>query len=204
MDKSTVIRTAIAAGVAAAGLSVGGVALASADDDGSSPDPKPGAGERHVFHDDFAERLAEELGVPEAEVEKALEEVHEELVPDLSDLKEGLEKRFEDGERPDRDDFPAPPSEEEMEQHKQEFEKSLAEALGISEDELTKAFEELRDAAESGIREDLEERLDGAVEDGDLTEADKKSVLKAYDAGVIGMPGFGKFFGGPGLHLDRR
>lgn len=203
MDKSTVIRTAIAAGVAAAGLSVGGVALASADDDGS-PDAKPEVGERHAFHDDFAERLAEELGVPEAEVEKALEEVHEELVPDLSDLKEGLEKRFGDGERPDRDDFPAPPSEEEMEEHKQEFEKALAEALGISEDELTTAFEDLRDAAESGIREDLEERLDGAVEDGDLTEADKKSVLKAYDAGVIGAPGFGKFFGGPGLHLDRR
>lgn len=203
MDKSTVIRTAIAAGVAAAGLSVGGVALASADDDGS-PDSKPGVGERHAFKDEFAEELAKELGVPEAEVEKALEEVHDELAPDLSDLKEEFEKRFEDGERPDRDDFPAPPSEEEMEQHKQEFEKALAEALGVSEDELTKAFEELRDAAESGIREDLEERLDSAVEDGDLTEADKKSVLKAYDAGVIGFPGFGKFFGGPGLHFDHR
>lgn len=203
MDKSTVIRTAIAAGVAAAGLSVGGVALASADDDGS-PDAKPKAAERHVFNDDFAEQLAEELGIPEAEVEEALEEVHEELMPDLSDLKKEFERHFEDGERPDRDDFPAPPSEKEMEQHKQDFEKALAEALGISESELTKAFEELHDAAESGIREDLEERLDGAVEDGDLTVADKKSVLKAYDAGVIGLPGFGKVFGGPGLHLDRR
>lgn len=202
MDKSTVIRTAIAAGVAAAGLSVGGVALASADEDGSQ-DPKPGVGERHVFKGDFAEQLAEELGIPEAEVEDALEEVSDELVPDLSGLKERFEKRFDDGEVPDRDDFPAPPSEDEIEKHKQEFEKALAEALGVSEDELSDAFEELRTAAESGIRDDLEERLDGAVEDGDLTAADKKSVLKAYDAGVIGFPGIGKIFGGPGLHLDR-
>lgn len=203
MEKSTVIRTAIAAGVAAAGLSVGGVALASADDDGSQ-DRKPEAGERHVFQDDFAEKLAEELDIPEAEVEKALEEVRDELVPDLSDLKERWDERRDEGERPDRDDLPAPPSEEEMEQHKQEFEKALAEALGVSEDELSDAFTELRDAAESGIRDDLEERLDGAIEDGDLTEADKKSVLKAYDAGVIGFPGFGKAFGGPGLHFDHR
>lgn len=204
MDKSTVIRTAIAAGVAAAGLSVGGVALASADDD-SSQDPKPGvAGERHVFKDDLAERLAKELGIPESEVEDALEEVRDELVPNLPDLKERFEKRFEDGDRPDLDDVPAPPSDGEIEKHKQEFEKALAEALGVSEDELSDAFEELRTAAESGIRDDLEERLDAAVEDGDLTEADKKSVLKAYDADVIGFPGMGKVFGGPGLHLDRR
>ncbi|WP_109507417.1 hypothetical protein [Nocardioides speluncae] len=203
MDKSTVIRTAIAAGVAAAGLSVGGVALAAADDDGS-PESKPEAGVRHAFHDDFAERLAEELGVPEEDVEEALDEVRDELVPNVDDLKERFEKRFGDGERPDRDDFPEPPSEEEMEQHKQEFEKALAEALGISEDELSDAFKELREAAESGIRGDLEERLDSAVEDGDLTEADKESVLKAYDAGVIGFPGFGKVFGGPGLHFDHR
>ena len=51
----------------------------------------------------------------------------------------------------------------------------------------------------------LVEKLDAAVDEGTLTKADKASVLKAYDAEVIGGGpdgGFGGGFGGPhGLGL---
>ena len=37
-------------------------------------------------------------------------------------------------------------------------------------------------------RSDLSDRLDAAVKAGDLTAADKASVLKAFDAGVLDGP----------------
>ena len=58
--------------------------------------------------------------------------------------------------------------------------------LGIDESTVSDALETLRDAAETERRTALGERLDQAVEDGDLTDADKESVLKAFDAGVLG------------------
>lgn len=182
MDKSTAVRTGLAAAVAGLGLAVGGVALASAED-GTE---RPGRGGGF-----FAEQLADALGIDQDEVETALGKVHDDLAPERPDLSSG--------------ERPAPPTEEELAEHQAAFAQALAEALGISEDRVTDALESLRAEAEergeefrAELRDRLVERLDAAVEDGTLTEADKASVLKAYDAGVIGGPfGWHGFGGGP-------
>ncbi|MFC7502794.1 hypothetical protein, partial [Nocardioides sp. GCM10030258] len=64
--------------------------------------------------------------------------------------------------------------------------KALADELGLDEAKVADALDTLRDAQKAERRTDLSERLDTAVKDGDLTDADKASVLKAYDAGVLG------------------
>ncbi len=63
---------------------------------------------------------------------------------------------------------------------------ALAEELGLDEATVTSTFEELRTERQATARTTFAERLDAAVEDGTLTEADKESVLKAFDAGVLG------------------
>lgn len=63
---------------------------------------------------------------------------------------------------------------------------ALAEELGLDEATVTSAFEELRTERQATARTTFAERLAAAVEDGTLTEADKESVLKAFDAGVLG------------------
>jgi hypothetical protein len=178
MQKTTVVRTAIAAGVAGLGLSMGGVALAAADDASTvrSGDERPGPGGRGGH---LAAALAEELRLDEDDVAAALEEVHDELRPDSGS--------HADGERPD------PPTEEERAARQKAFADALAEELDVSSAKVSAALETLRDAAEAEGRELLGERLDQAVADGELTAADKASVLKAYDAGVLGGG-----HGGPG------
>lgn len=59
--------------------------------------------------------------------------------------------------------------------------KQLADALGIEESKVEQALVE--DSAEQ--RKVLETRLDTAVSEGKLTEEDKASVLKAFDAGIF-------------------
>ena len=63
---------------------------------------------------------------------------------------------------------------------------ALAEALGIDEQTVTTAMEELRAERQAQARTTFGERLDEAVADGTLTAADKESVLKAFDAGLLG------------------
>jgi Spy/CpxP family protein refolding chaperone len=182
MDKQAVVRTTIAAGVAGLGLSVGGVALATADqDNATNSTPGPAAEDHGPGHrEQMAGELASALGLSEDKVEAALEAVREELRPE----------RPEDGVRP------APPTEEERAAQRAAFAKALADELDISTAKVTAALAELRADAEAEGRARLAERLDTAIEDGDLTSADKASVLKAYDAGVLGGPaGFGA---GPG------
>lgn len=176
MDRSTLVRTGIAGAVAAAGLTVGGIAMASADSEaGMGPGgPRGDRGQK-------VEVLAEELGLTEDVVRDALSAVRDEL-------------------RPDRDADGTPPTEEERAERQAAFAAALAEELDISEEKVTAALEVLADQAEAD-REDrradarvrLVERLDAAVSDGTLTEADKTSVLKAFDADLIGGG-----FGGPG------
>lgn len=69
---------------------------------------------------------------------------------------------------------------------------ALAEELGIEESAVTEALDELRTERRDEARTSFAERLDAAVEEGTLTEADKESVLKAFDAGILGR--------GPGGH----
>lgn len=175
MDKSTLTRTAIAGSVAAAGLTLGGIGLAASatDDDGERP-------ERHfVMGGPFGENLADELGVSEDELQDAMEAVHDELGP--PDIEDGR------------------PTGEEIEQHRSQLAAALADELGIEATKVEAAFENLHEEARADARERLADRLDEAVADGELTAADKASVLKAFDAEVLGGP-----HGGPGFGMHHR
>ncbi|GAA2133084.1 hypothetical protein [Nocardioides bigeumensis] len=202
--RKTWVRVGVAGGIAALGLTAGGIAVATADDDG-----RAGPGERGLFRaggllgEDLAERLAEELGVDQDEVEDALDDVREEYGPEFRD-------KFRDRFREDREqgERPAPPTEAEIEERQDAFATALAEALDVDKADVEAALEEINADFQAALEErladvreearaDLVERLDAAVEDGTLTEADEASVLKAYDEGVIGGPGGLMMGGGP-------
>jgi DNA-binding MarR family transcriptional regulator len=188
MNRSTAARIGVAGLVAGAGLTAGGVAIASADDAASTAkaahDRHPGGplGDRGVL----AKTLADELGLKQATVEKALRAVAKDLRPD----------------RPARGEKPTPPTDAEREQREAALAKALAEELDVSQAKVEAALEKARQQAESeredrraDVRKALVERLDAAVEDGTLTKADKASVLKAFDADLLGA---GPGPGGPG------
>ena len=179
-EKATLIAAVSIAGL---GLSVGALGLANAADSTSpntdttistsAPDGRGfrgGPGHGPMGHGEVSADLAKELGVTEAELQTAFEAIRDTVKPD--------------GERPT-----SPPSEEERAAKQKELAAALAKELGISEEKVTAAFTKLREAREAEHRTELSTRLDGAVEEGTLTEADKESVLKAFDAGVLGGPG---------------
>lgn len=175
MDKHTLIRTTIAGTVAAAGLAVGGISLASAQD---SPEPThtgtiafshdrgPGGPGRHVFFG--GADLAKALGVSESRLRSAMESIHDELRP---------------AERPD-----GPPSAADLTAMRTKLAKALAEELDLSTAQVTAALDKVEAAHEAERRDELADRLDAAVKTDKLTTADKASVLKAFDAGVLGGP----------------
>ncbi|MET3962846.1 DNA-binding MarR family transcriptional regulator [Marmoricola sp. OAE513] len=189
MDRSTLTRTGIAGAVAGLGLAVGGIAIASADDapDTSSTSAHPGGprGERGGYD---AAALAKALGLKEATVKKALDAVRDELRP----------------EKPADGTKPTPPTEAERAARQAKFVTALAKELNVSEAKVKtavaaqeKKLEAAREERRTESRADLVTRLDAAVKAGTLTEADKTSVLKAFDAKVIGDgPGGGGFGGG--------
>ncbi len=168
MDKNTMMRTGVAGAVAAAGLVVGGVAVASADDEAKSSSRSDGQKGGHRGGQGFGVRgtgaVAESLGVSEDKLTAALKAVREDLKGDKS----------ADGERPARGERQAAMA------------AALATELGISESKVTAALEEQRTERSADQRTALSERLDTAVTAGDLTASDKASVLKAFDAGVLG------------------
>jgi AcrR family transcriptional regulator len=198
--RKTWVRVGVAGGIAALGLTAGGIAVATADDESG----RPGGGFGRfvgggLLGDDLAERLAEELGVDQDKVEDALDDVREEYGPEV---RERFRDRLEDGE------LPSPPTEAEIEERQDAFAAALAEALDLDKADVEAALEEINAdfqarieehlaEAREAARSDLIERLDAAVEDGTLTQADKESVLKAYDEGVIGGPGGHLVHGGP-------
>lgn len=178
MDKQTAIRTGVAGAVAAAGLTVGGLAMANAATDEpsttqSAPDKndRPGGpghgGPGRAFGDTAA--FAKALGVSEDKLTAALKAIREDQ-PKSSDKTD--EKS--DGERPD----PAA--------RQAALATALAKELGISEAKVTQALKDVRAVEKSDRRAELSTRLDQAVKAGDLTATDKASVLKAFDAGVLG------------------
>jgi len=184
MDRSTLARTGIAGAVAGLGLTVGGVAMASAETEpdatvSSSAHPGGPRGDRGQA----AETLAEELGLEQDVVEDALDAVRDELRPDKAETTDGTK--------------PEPPTEAERAERQAAFAKALAAELDVSETKVAAALEVLQEQREADrtehraeARVNLVERLDAAVEEGTLTEADKASVLKAFDADLIGG-GFG-------------
>lgn len=177
-EKASLIAATTIAGL---GLTVGALGMANAADSTSTDTTsstsasdgrgfRDGPGRGPMGHGEGGAELAQELGVTEAELEAAFEAIRDTLKPD--------------GERPT-----TPPTEAERTARQKELAAALAKELGLSEGKVTSAFAELREAHETEHRTELSTRLDAAVEEGTLTESDKQSVLKAFDAGVLGRPG---------------
>ncbi|WP_200932641.1 hypothetical protein [Aeromicrobium sp. Leaf245] len=183
MNSSTAARIGIAGIVAGAGLAAGGIAVASAEDTaGSTASSSAHPGGHRGGPGVLAETLAEELDLEQSDVEDALAAVREDLRPDA----------------PAEGEKPTPPSDEERADRQAALAKALAKELDVSEAKVTAALAAAekqaasdREERQAESRTALVERLDAAVEDGTLTKADKTSVLKAYDAELLG--------GGPGL-----
>lgn len=178
-----IARISVAGGIAAIGLTLGGVAMANAADDTtsasgttttSSPAPdREGFGHRGPGGGDLAGDLADELGVSEAKVSAALDAVRDDLPAP---------------ERPAAGERPTPPTEAERTAHEAAFAQALAGELDLTTAKVSAALTAIHAEHEAEHRSDLSSRLDSAVESGDLTAADKASVLKAFDAGVLGGP----------------
>lgn len=187
--------TTAALSVAGVGIAVGGVGLAGAVDTTSGPDasesasaeagdarahaaqgrPGHGHGGRGGRGDAPAAGLAEALGLEETAVTAALSAVREQLSSGLSADDESVE-----GTERTR------PTEAERAEHRAQLAAALATELDVTEQEVTAALESWGEERMAAGRTALAERLDVAVADGDLTAADRASVLKAFDAGVLG------------------
>ena len=182
MNRSTNIRRGVATGIAGAGLTLVGIGIASAAEDeaqsvsstlASSSATDTGSAEHSERdrghgegrgHGPGGPELAEALGVSETELESALESVREQSQTDRS----------------------TPPANGELKERRDQMINALAEELGLSTAEVASAFEERQQGRADERRTVLSDRLDEAVSEGDLTAEDQASVLKAFDAGVLG------------------
>jgi hypothetical protein len=186
-----VIVASAAAGALALGVGVGIAGFASADPT-TTPSPNPsvsapadpgrggtghgghrGGPGRGVAETDLAEQLAEKLGVAEAKVTKALQEISEADRP----AKPSTAPSADPSAKPTRPD---------PEKREVALAKALAEKLGIDEAKVTKAFDEIRAARQADRAAELKTRLDAAVKTGTLTQAEADAVTKAVEKGVIG------------------
>lgn len=181
MDRSTLVRTGVAGAIAGMGLTVGGVAMANADTGTATADTADTSttqqpGPRHGGPDGakLAATLAKQLGLSESTVKTALDAVRDDLRP----------AKPADGTKP------TPPTEAQRAAHQAAFVKALAAKLGVSEAKVKAALLVAQTEARAAERANLKTKLDAAVKAGTLTDADEASVLKAFDAKVIG--------GGPG------
>ena len=118
-----------------------------------------------------ASALATALGIDEAKVKAAIEKVREANKPSEKPA-EGMK-----------------PTEAEREARQTAYIAELAKELGVTTDKVTAAIDKVRAAHEAERQTALSDKLDAAVKAGTLTEADKASVLKAVEAGVLGGPG---------------
>ncbi len=180
----TAAALALGAGIGVAGMASATTtptpsASSSASADGStSTAPADGKGMRGGHgHGGFrgvdAAELATKLGVDEAKVTEALKAYRDANKP-ATPPADGTKT---EGTRPD----PAV--------KQAELAKSLAATLGIDEAKVTAAFEELRTAEQADRAAALKTRLDAAVTDGKLTQAEADAVTKAVQNGVIGGGG---------------
>jgi Spy/CpxP family protein refolding chaperone len=130
--------------------------------DGHRPD---GGRHGHGERGDQAAALAAKLGVDQAKVADAL-------------------RAFREANRPT-----APRTEGQEPDHaarEAALAASLAKSLGIDEAKVKSALEELRTEALKSRVAELKPRLDQAVKDGTLTQAEADAVAKAIEKGVIG------------------
>ncbi|WP_077489636.1 hypothetical protein [Sinomonas mesophila] len=176
----------IALGAAAALLTLGaGLGVATAASAATAPTPTPSAsasadgtatdgatpdgagkgwrGHRGVGAD--AAELASKLGVDEATVTEALEAFRDANKPTDT----GATR-----ERPDR------------EARESAFAASLAQSLGLDQTTVQRALDEIQAERKAERIAALKTRLDDAVADGTLTQAEADGAAKAIEKGVIG------------------
>ena len=163
----------VAAGVVAGGILAGTLSSQAADD--NDTDVAPSGMVMHAHRPGLGgpgggEDLAKALGVSEERLRAAFEAIRDDVRPG---------ERRADG----------PPTRAERVAKRDEVTSALAEELGISEAKVEAAFKEVRKEHAAERRDALSDRLDAAVKDGELTSDDKESVLKAFDAGILGGPG---------------
>ena len=171
----------VAAGVVAGEMLAGTLSSQAVDAGGSTADVAPGM-VMHAHHRSpggpgGGEDLAKALGVSEEKLRAAFEAVRDDLKP--------AERRVD-----------GPPTAADRTARHDKLTSALAKELGLSEAKVEAAFEKVHKAHAAERRDALSDRLDAAVEDGTLTKADKASVLKAFDAGVLGGPGPRQSMGG--------
>lgn len=183
---------AVAAGVLTLGAGVGVATLASADPTPSpstspnqtapAPDLKGGPGghrgqggrgEHGPVQHELAKTLASKLGVTEAKVTGALKTFREESKP-TGNPTPGA-KPTPGAAVPDSTARDAAMA------------KSLAKSLGLDQAKVTTALDEIRAAAQGDRAAALKTKLDAAVKEGTLTQADADAVTKAVDQGVINV-----------------
>ncbi len=180
---------AVAAGVLSLGAGVGIAGVASADPTATpsasptasgtqSPSGTPTAGtgqpgdgrHGHGFRDiELASELASKLGVSQDKVEEALRAFWEENRPTT---------------KPDPQAAPPDPAARDA-----ALAKALAQKLGVDEAKVTTALKEIREARQAERAAALKTRLDKAVADGTLTQAEADAVTKAVQKGVINPGG---------------
>ena len=171
VSKKTAIT--IASGVLALGAGIGVANLASADTTPTptptSGTPSPGADRGWAGHSgrglragEFVTELATKLGIDEARVAEALRAIRAENQP-----------------RPD------PTARPDVVEREAALAKALSSELGIEENKIKTALQEIRTAHQTERTADLKARLDAAVQDGTLTQAEADAVQKAVEQGVI-------------------
>lgn len=177
----------ISAAALAAGVGLGATQLANAETTTPTPSvsPTPGgnatddtttdgsAGGEHGHHGarmgiDLS-GLAAKLGVTEADLETAVK---------------AARKASSGEEKPT-----ASPTDAERTARQEAFAKALAEELGIDEQKVSDAIAELRSAAAAERAATQKERLDRAVTDGSLTQAEADAVAKALEEGIVTLRG---------------
>ena len=134
---------------------------------GGAPDGMGRHGGRGGHGEDRAAALAAKLGVDQTKVQDAL-------------------KAFRDANKPTA---PAEGQKPDPAAREAALAKSLAGALGIDEAKVTAALQEIRSDEQSEHAAELKTRLDKAVTDGKLTQAEADAVTKAVQNGVIGGGG---------------
>lgn len=169
-------------GMSAAALALGaGIGVAGMASATTTPTPTPSAsvggstgtdqegmgrhGGRGGHGMEQASELAAKLGVDEAKVADALKAFREANRPTTPPA---------EGQKPD------PAAREAA------LAKSLAASLGIDEAKVTAALQEIRSEEQAEHAAGLKSRLDKAVADGKLTQAEADAVTKAVQNGVIG------------------
>lgn len=188
LTRRTRAVAAIGGTAVAATLGLGGIAMANAqetpdttttqsqpaqgtDSQGQNQNQGQGGprGEKGGRGEGMAAELATALGVDEQKVSDALEEIRSENTQ--------AENTQEKGTKPTEQDRQARDS---------EMASKLAEKLGVDRQKVTDAMTTVRTQHQQQETERLSTSLDQAVSAGTLTEADKASVLKAQQAGVLG------------------